>query len=111
MMFFFNQKNGFKMGYIERGFVLLWDWYEVCQVGPFYTTDTHRLELTKQPSCQNWSNAFDISKKTDLTSRGGLQSNASKISCVIASSWYTQESDEHKPDWLGFNRFSSNRKL
>ena len=32
----------------------------------------------------NLSKVFDISKKTDLTSRGGLQSNASKISCVIA---------------------------
>ena len=29
---------------------------------------------------------FDISKKTDLTSRVGLQSNASNILCVIASS-------------------------
>ena len=34
----------------------------------------------------NLSKVFDISKKTDLTSRDGLQSNASKISCVIAHS-------------------------
>ena len=52
------------------------------------------------------SNAFGISKNTDLTSRGGLQSKASKISCVMASSWFKQESDGRKPDWLGFNSFA-----
>ena len=55
------------------------------------------------------SNAFDISKKTDLTSRGGLKSNASKISCVIASNWLTQESDGRNPDWFGFKSLSSKR--
>ena len=54
---------------------------------------------------------FDISKKTNLTSRGGSQSNASNFSWVIASSWFTQESDGRKPDWLGFNSSSTNRKL
>ena len=44
------------------------------------------------------SNAFDTSKKTDFTSGGGLQSNASKISCVIARNLLTHESDGRKPD-------------
>ena len=47
-----------------------------------------------------------MSKKTDPTSREGLQSNASNISCVIASNWFIQESDGRKPDWLEFRRFS-----
>ena len=59
---------------------------------------------------QTLSKAFDISSKTDLTSRGGLQSNASNISCMIASNWFMQDSEGRKPDGLGFNR-SSNRKL
>ena len=42
-----------------------------------------------------------MSKRTDLTSRDGLQSNASNISCVVASNWYMQESEGQKPDWLG----------
>ena len=57
------------------------------------------------------SEAFEISKKTDLTARGGLSLNAPKISCVIAINWLTHESDVRRPDWLGFNRFSSNKKL
>ena len=57
------------------------------------------LSLKSKPSCHTLSNAFDISKKTDLTSRVGLQSNASNISCVIASSWFTQESDWRKYDY------------
>ena len=44
------------------------------------------LSFESKPSCHTLSNAFDISKKTDLTSRGGLQSNASNISRVIARS-------------------------
>ena len=50
-------------------------------------------------------------KKTDLTSSGGLQSNALKISCVIASNWFMQESECRKPDWLGFRRFSFSKWL
>ena len=38
------------------------------------------LSLKSKPSCHTLSNAFDISKKTDLTSRVGLQSNASNLS-------------------------------
>ena len=49
------------------------------------------------PSCETLPNAFDISKKTDLTSRGGLQSNASHISCIIASNRFMQESDGRNP--------------
>ena len=44
------------------------------------------LSLKSKPSCHTLSNTFGISKKTDLTSRVGLQSNASNISYVIASS-------------------------
>ena len=57
------------------------------------------------------SNALDISKKTDLTSRGRLQLNASKITCAIASNWLTRVSDEQKPGWFGFKSLSSRRKL
>ena len=42
-----------------------------------------------------------MSKRTDLTSRDGLQSNASNISCVVASNWFMQESEGQKPDSLG----------
>ena len=38
------------------------------------------LILKRRPSCQTLSKAFDISKNTDLTSKDGLQSNASNIS-------------------------------
>ena len=69
------------------------------------------LSLWGKPLCQILSKAFDISKKSYLTFRGGLQSNASNISCVIASNWFMQESEGRKPDWLGFNRSSSNRTL
>ena len=43
------------------------------------------LSLKSKLSCHTLSHAFDISKKTDLTYRVGLQSDASNISCVIAS--------------------------
>ena len=56
------------------------------------------------------SNAFDISKKTDITTTVGLESDTSNISCVIASSWFMQKSDWQKPDWLGFNSLSSSKK-
>ena len=32
-----------------------------------------------------------MSKKTDLTSRDGLNSKASNVSCAIASDWLTHE--------------------
>ena len=44
------------------------------------------LSLKSKLLCHTLENAFDISKITDLTSKVGLQSNASIISCVIASS-------------------------
>ena len=68
------------------------------------------LSLKSKPSCHSLSNAFEISKKTDLTSRVGLQSNASNFSCVIARSWFMQESDGQKPDRLRFYSLSSNKK-
>ena len=55
--------------------------------------------------------AFDIFNKTDLTSKGGLKSNAANISWVVPSSWFKQELDGQKTDWLGFISSSSNRKL
>ena len=64
------------------------------------------LSLWSKSSCQTLSNALDISKKTDLTSRDGLQSKASNISCVIASNWFIHESDGRNPDWFGFSSFS-----
>ena len=51
-----------------------------------------------QPSYQSLSNPFGISKNTDLTSRGGLKSKASKILCVMENSLFMQESDGRKPD-------------
>ena len=69
------------------------------------------LSLQSTSLCQTLSKAFDISEKTDLTSRGGLQSNASNNSCVVTSNWFMQESEGWEPEWLGFNRSSSNRKL
>ena len=45
------------------------------------------------------SNTFDLSKKkTDLTAIGGLQLNASNISCVNGRSWFMQESSGQRPD-------------
>ena len=56
------------------------------------------------------SDAFNMSKKTDLTLRDGLQSKASNISCVIASNWFMHDSSGRNPDWFGFSSFSSNRQ-
>ena len=57
------------------------------------------------------SNALDISEKTDLTLRDGLQSKVSNISYVMASNWFIHESDGWNPGWFGFSGFSSNKKL
>ena len=58
------------------------------------------LGLYSKPWCQTLWKAYNMSKKTDLTSRNGLQWNASNISYVTASNWLTHESVERKPDWL-----------
>ena len=42
-----------------------------------------------------------MSKKTDLTSREGLQSKASNNSCVIARNWFMHELDGRNPHWFG----------
>ena len=63
------------------------------------------FRVKSKPSWQTLSSAFDMSKKIDLASTNGLQS------CVIASEWFTHESDGRNPDWFGFSSFSSNRKL
>ena len=50
-----------------------------------------------RPSCHTLSMAFEISKKSGLTSRGGLQSNDAYISWFSQSklcSWDTSTSTE-----------------
>ena len=54
------------------------------------------------------SNALDISKNTARISFGGSQSKFEKISWFIDRSWFTQESNGRKLDWLGLtSSFSS----
>ena len=50
------------------------------------------------PSCHTLSKAFEISKKTALISRGGLQSNDAHILWTTERSWYSHESYGRKPD-------------
>ena len=52
-----------------------------------------------RPSCQTLSNAFDISRKTPLTSNP--LSNYLYISWVIAKRWYMQEPTGLNPNLLG----------
>ena len=49
------------------------------------------------------SNALDISKNTVSISFGGSQSKFEKISWFIDRSWFTQELNGRKPDWLGLS--------
>ena len=51
------------------------------------------------PSCQTLSNAFDMSKKTPLTSTVGFSSKAVWISWIIDNNWAIHESPGGKPDW------------
>ena len=54
------------------------------------------------------SNALDISKNTARISFGGSQSQFEKIWWFIDGSWFTQQSNGRKPDWLGVSSsFSS----
>ena len=69
----------------------------------------HCSSLKMSPSCQTLSNALEISRYTDRTSRGGLQSNASNIVCVMEINWLTVESPGRKPDWFGFNTSEDRR--
>ena len=62
---------------------------------------THGLNLIKQAFMSNLVKTLNISKNTDLTSKDGLQSNASNISWVTASNWFMQEWSGRKPDWFG----------
>ena len=57
------------------------------------------------------SNALDIPRKTDLTSRYGLQSNDLKISWLIASNWFIEETEGRNSDWFGFKSLSFKIKL
>ena len=51
------------------------------------------------PSCQALSKAFDISKKTPLTSAVGFSSKAVWILWIIDNNWAIHESPRRKPDW------------
>ena len=51
------------------------------------------------PSCQTLSNAFDISKKTPLTSTVGFSSKAVWISWIIDNNWAIHESPGGKAHW------------
>ena len=53
----------------------------------------------RKSSCQNLSNALNISRRTPLTS--WPSSNADKISCAIYSIWLVQKSPGPIPDCLG----------
>ena len=46
-----------------------------------------------------------MSRKTERTSRVGLQSNALWIECVMDKSCFNVESPRCKPDWLESNKF------
>ena len=52
-------------------------------------------------SCQTLSNAFDVSKKTPLTSTVGFSSKVVWISWIIDTNWKMHESPGRKPDWEG----------
>ena len=56
------------------------------------------VSLKMIPSCYILSNAFEISRKTLLTSR--RSSKELYISWVIDNSWLMQETPGLKPDWL-----------
>ena len=53
------------------------------------------------PSCQTLSNAFDISKKTPLTSIVGFSSKAVWISWIIDNNWAIHESPGRKVYYSG----------
>ena len=57
-----------------------------------------RSSLYRRPPCQTLSNALEISRYTDQTSQGGLQSKALKMVCVIENNWLIVESPCRKPD-------------
>ena len=67
------------------------------------------FDLKMNPLCQTLSNAFDISRKTPLTSNP--LSNDLYISWVIAKSWFMQDSLGLIPDWLGETSSFSIKKL
>ena len=58
------------------------------------------------PSCYTLSKAFEITKNTALTSRGGLQSNEAYICWTMEGSWYSHESYGQKPDWFSQSKLS-----
>ena len=57
------------------------------------------------------SNALDLSKNTARISFGGSQSKFEKVSWFIDRSWFTQESNERTPDWLGLSSLFSSMYL
>ena len=50
------------------------------------------------PSCQTLSKAFDLSKRTPLTSAVGFSSKEVWISWIIDNNWAVHESSGRKPD-------------
>ena len=61
------------------------------------------------PLCQTFSNTFEISRKTPLTSNPS--SKDLHISWVIDKSWLIQESPGLKPDWFEEMKLFSIRNL
>ena len=69
----------------------LFDRKHVSSINSFPETP-FRGNLYIRPSCQTRSKALDISRRTERTSRVGLQSNAKKMEWLILSNWLTVES-------------------
>ena len=57
------------------------------------------LSLYNKLLCNILSNALEISRKTPLTSKLGLESKALQMSRTIKMSWCTQESSGPNSDW------------
>ena len=57
--------------------------------------------MDERPSCQTLSNSLEMSKKTSLTSAGGLLSKLVFISWIMDKSWAIHESPGKKTDCEG----------
>ena len=68
------------------------------------------LNLNIKLGIQILSNALDMSKNTACVSFGGSQSKFEKVWWFIVRSWFRQELNERKPDWLGLNSSFSSLK-
>lgn len=61
---------------------------------------SYDLSLQTSPLCQTLSSALEMSKKTALTSIGGLLSNEILFFMYYTKSCEVQQSPEIKPGWL-----------